>query len=53
VSEVDRIFDELEKNAGGAGRSSMLTIINLGMIAVIIASIAIWLKLNNYENKYR
>ena len=51
MSDIDNIFDELEKKVGSGGMSWSHTLINGGMVAVILASIFIWIKLNTYETK--
>ena len=45
MSEIDQIFNEMETQVikGGGGWSSM--IINLGMVAVIVVSGMLWLKM--------
>lgn len=52
MSEVDELFDNLE-NYGVGSRSMSMTMLNTGMFFVIVASIYVWLKLNQFENKYR
>jgi hypothetical protein len=50
MSEIDKIFDDLELNIGsGKGWSNFL--INLGMVAVILAAGMMWIKLNSYQSK--
>ena len=52
MNEVDVIFDNLEDQGLGVNSYSQ-TILNIGMLSVIIGSIYVWLKLNEYENKYK
>jgi hypothetical protein len=55
MSDIDQIFDDMESKVGGGlsilGNSLGSLMINLGMIAVILASAFMWLKLNSYETK--
>jgi len=51
MSDIDKIFDELEEDSTNSGMSWSNTIINLGMIAVIFASFYIWMILKRFESK--
>ena len=52
LQEIDEIFDAVEASGSGVGGNSFsMMLLNIGMFGVILTSIFIWLKLNQFENK--
>lgn len=49
MSDIDQIFNQMELTIKSSGVGS--TIINIGMIIVIIVSAFLWFKMRDYENK--
>eukprot|EP00347_Sterkiella_histriomuscorum_P011627 403371726 len=52
MREIDELFDNMEQNGVGS-RSVSMTLLNMGMVFVVMASGYVWFKLNQFENKYR
>jgi hypothetical protein len=52
LNDIDQMFNALEEESKGGQRTFMQTLVNLGMIGVIIFSWFIWIKLKSYEKTY-
>ena len=49
MTEIDKIFNDMETQVINRGGGLSATIINIGMVAVIIVSGLLWFKMQKYE----